>query len=145
MKIQGILLLSLALSSPVSAKVYQCIKNGQTYFSDIQCEGERQELDIRVDKPATNVSGTTYDRQKKYLDSINEEREFEKTQAEAEAKIAKTKAEECKRLQDSLLSYQGPGLVYEVKDGQRVYLSDKQRAEDTQKLQKEIQEKCAMH
>ncbi|MBT7443313.1 MAG: hypothetical protein HN790_05035 [Methylococcales bacterium] len=132
----------MCCSTVTFAKFYQCNQDGKMVFSDRQCEGEQKELTIRTNKAATNKEGTTLQRQQKYLEAQADERAFNNKQAEADKKIADKLAEQCKKMRANLTVYKGSGLVYEEVKGKRVYITDKQRATDTEKLEKEVAQKC---
>jgi hypothetical protein len=152
MKVHKVVLAVIGLSlclvySVASAKFYRCMKGGVEVFSDRACGTNAKDLKIKGHKPTKHVASeqteTAYERQKKYLDAISEERAFEKQQQTEAGRQEAAIKKNCEIARANLKTYQGRGIMYEeTKDGGRKYLSDEERAAGLATSQKQVDQFC---
>jgi len=132
MKISIHLLVAMCslLTLPVEAEIHRCTgADGSMIFSDVPC-GEEATV-FKPLKPANPAeSSLRNDRRDRLLRAFEEERQLEREQA-AEEKAERTRrARKCAQAKDDLRVMKQAGRMYDLDDdGNRVYLSDAQRAE----------------
>ena len=143
-------LLLVMLPSMANAEVYKWVdKNGNVHFGDKAGHTDAVEMNIKGEaRPnANNYSGeeglTREEKRQRILDAMNEDR-VERDKNKEEEKIKKkNKQIRCARLKDKLRSVTGATGVYDLdKDGNRVFLSHKDRAKSESNLRKTIEKNC---
>ena len=135
---------SLLLVNMSAQGAYRCVKDGQTYFSDRQCEGEQHHFNMRTPKPASTEP--SLNRTKRYLEALTKEKTRKQKNKDKQAEYAKKLAahqKECARAKDSLKTYQQGGRLYQkTTDGGRAYIDDEARQKAIEGLQQQIKNKC---
>lgn len=158
MKAAPFLLLSLFLTAPAMAELYQWKdESGRVHFSDKKPGNSKQINTLQApaaQRPsgrtaATENSGSSdtspQERQKRLLHVIQQETD-QKEQAKRVAEENRRKKEsECQMLREHQSSSEGRRLFYTDKkdeSGNLIYLDDTQRAEYDQKIASTLAEKC---
>ena len=122
--------------------------NGVEVFSDRSCGANEKDFTIRGHKSgkptSTNAAAqTAFQRQKKYLEAIAEEKAFKNKEKGAEAEKQKAYDKNCEIARGNLKTYETSGVIYEKrKDGKRHYLSDEERAEGSQQAKTQVSQWC---
>ena len=131
------------LTQPAAAEIHRCTgADGSAVFSDVPC-GEAATV-IKPLKPVNPAdSSQRNDRRDRLLRAFEEERQLEREQA-AEEKAERTKrARKCAEAKDDLRVMKQAGRMYDLDDnGNRVYLSDTQRAEALRDMRAAVEHWC---
>ena len=132
MKISLHLLVAICslLTLPVAAEIHRCTgADGGAIFSDVPC-GEEATV-FRPLKPVNpGESLLRNDKRDRLLRAFEEERQQEREQAAEEKAERAKRARKCAEAKDDLRVMKQAGRMYDLdEDGNRVYLSDAQRAE----------------
>ncbi len=140
------LILMLVLISPVSAGIYKWTDSeGHVHFGDHPVNSETAtELNITIDNNSgvTNSSGHKKDREYllKQIEKDKEEKAEKRSKKLAEANKRRRK---CDAYQASYQSHiQSNRSYYMSPDGERTYLSDKERSARKKKLSKGVSKYC---
>ena len=118
------------LTLPAAAEIHRCTgADGSAVFSDVPC-GEAATV-IKPLKPVNPAdSSQRNDRRDRLLRAFEEERQLEREQAAEEKAERAKRAHKCAEAKDDLRVMKQAGRMYDLDDnGNRVYLSDTQRAE----------------
>lgn len=142
-------LLLIVLSANVfnaGAEVYKWIDaQGNTHYGERPpTAGSADSVTIRKGPSAPDPVLDRYrDRQQKYLDVLQQEREEKKEQDKKKEQENKQLQRRCLRARDRLRSYQSAGGIYEIdKQGNRVYLDQKAREKTISELEKDLRKYC---
>jgi len=143
-----ILLLSLIAPIAVHAGVYKWVdENGKVHYGDSpQTSQPAVEMSVDDTAPAPTVSNDVLSREEKrerLLQSMEEDR-LEKQEKRDKQKAENEKnRQKCNRYRDQMRHYDRANSLYKLdKDGNRVYMSDGDRARATSKLQARIKKYC---
>jgi len=124
------------LSQPLAAEIHRCTAaDGGVMFSDVPC-GEEATV-FKPLKPANPAESMPRDdKRDRLLRAFEEERQLERERVAEEKAERARRDRKCAEAKDDLRVMKQAGRMYDLdKDGNRVYLSDAQRAEalrDTQ-------------
>jgi len=143
-----ILLFSLAVPIVAHAGVYKWVdENGKVHYGD-QLQASQPTVEIKVDDaaPAPSYFDDELSREEKrerLLQSMEEDR-VEKQEIREKQKAVKEKnRQRCNRYRDQMRHYERASSLYKLdKDGNRVYMSDGDRARATKNLQANIKKYC---
>ena len=142
------LLISLAAPIVAHAGVYKWVdENGKVHYGD-QPQASQPTVEIRVDDtvPTPSYSDDELSREEKrerLLQSMEEDR-VEKQEIREKQKAVKEKnRQKCNRYRDQMRHYERASSLYKLdRDGNRVYMSDGDRARATKNLQANIKKYC---
>ena len=150
MKISFLLVLVL-MSFTVNAGIYKWVdKDGNVHFGDKAGHRDAEELNIdgRTEKKSNNENArdeelTRDEKRQRLLDVMNEDREERSSLREEERRKQKNKKIRCAQLKDKLrTSKSATGLYNLDKNGNRVFLSHKDRNKAESSLRKRIDKRC---
>ena len=144
------LLLLLVSVSPlvVHASVYKWVDdNGKVHYGDQpQVSQPAVEMNIDDTAPSPSSSGDTLSREEKrerLLQSMEEDRVEKQEKREKQKAVKQQNRKKCNRYRDLMRHYQRANSLYRLdRDGNRVYMSDADRASSTKKLQSKIKKYC---
>jgi len=144
MKLPLLLCLLLAAAPlPGRAGINQCVDaDGTTRFTDRPCDDSRGLLSIpshHTDDPAD----ARRDKTRKLLNALRQERKKEQTRIAREREQQQRRASQCASARDRLAYLESVGTLYERDAaGERVVLSDEQRAQVTGQAQRRVEQFC---
>jgi len=145
MKISLHLLVALCglMALPVAAEIHRCTAaDGSAVFSDVPC-GEEATVFKPLKPVNPGASLLRNDKRDRLLRAFEEERQLEREQA-ADEKAERTKrARKCAEAKDDLRVMKQAGRMYDLDDdGNRVYLSETQRAEALRDMRAAVEHWC---
>ena len=131
-----------------NASVYKWVdENGKVHYGD-NPRAAQPAVEVRIDDaPAQSASSgdgmSRAEKRERLLQSMQEDR-MEKQEQRDRLKAEKQKnRQKCNRYRDRMRHYQRANAMYNLdKDGNRVYISDAQRARATKNLQAKINRYC---
>jgi hypothetical protein len=139
------LLVALACA-PAGAQVYKWVDaNGVTHYSEKPPEtGKAKEVPLREASPAGADAKTAPDASLQERERAFRQRLAERQQAEAkQAKDKAAREEDCKRARLHLADMNHSPMLYDLNDkGERVYMSDEQRAQTIAASQEDYNQHC---
>jgi len=141
--LQLLVALCALLVLPVAAEIHRCTAaDGSVIFSDVPC-GEEATV-FKPLKPANPAeSSQRNDRRDRLLRAFEEERQLEREQAAEEQAERAKRARKCAEAKDDLRVMKQAGRMYDLDDdGNRVYLSDTQRAEALRDMRAAVEHRC---
>ena len=132
----------------VDASVYKWVdENGKVHYGD-RPQAEQPAVEVTIDEaPAARSYSddgmSRAEKRERLLQSMQEDR-IEKQEQRDKLKAEKQKnRQKCNRYRDRMRHYQRASAMYNLdKDGNRVYISDAQRARATKNLQARINKYC---
>lgn len=143
-------MLLLGLIAPIAAHagVYKWVdENGKVHYGDSP-QASQPSVEMRIDEtaPAPSFSDDVLSREEKrerLLQSMEEDR-LEKQEKRDKQKAENEKnRQKCNRYRDRMRHYERANALYKLdKDGNRVYISDGERARATKNLQANIKKYC---
>ncbi len=148
------LVVSLALvlmSCTVNAKIYTWVDdNGNVHYGDVAGHSDAVELKLDVgvfDKAISDISEdgglTREEKRQRLIDVMNEDREEREKLEEEKKEKRKEKKEKCAQLKDKLKNMMLAQGIYNLdKNGNRVFISDKDRNRSENRLKKAIKKNC---
>ena len=143
-----ILFFFLTVPVVVYAGVYKWVdENGKVHYGD-QPKSSQPTVEMNIDDstPAPSFSGDDLSREEKrerLLQSMEEDR-LEKQEKRDKQKAENEKnRQKCNRYRDRMQHYERANALYKLdKDGNRVYMSDGERASATKSLRAKINKYC---
>jgi Skp family chaperone for outer membrane proteins len=143
-----ILLLVLIVPVAVYANVYKWVdENGKVHYGDSpQVSQPAVEMNVDVTTPEASFTEDLLSREEKrerLLQSMEEDR-LEKQEKRNKQKAENEKnRQKCNRYRDRMRHYERANALYKLdKDGNRVYMSDSDRASATKNLRVKINKYC---
>ena len=141
--------LLVLLSFASSAAVYKWTdKDGKVHYSDRPTSGQSS-VEMDVEDTGTAPTSTRQDqltreqKRERLLQSMAEDRIEKQEQRERQRAIKQQNRQKCNRYRDQMRHYQRANRLYKLdEDGNRVYISDSDRAQATQNLQRKIKKYC---
>ena len=140
----------LILVAPVAANagVYKWVdENGKVHYGD-QPKASQPTVEMNVDETTTEPSFSEdvlsrEEKRERLLQSMEEDR-LEKQEKRDKQKAENEKnRQKCNRYRDRMRHYQRANALYKLdKDGNRVYMSDSERASATKSLNAKINKYC---
>ena len=141
-------LLFLTIPFLADASVYKWVdENGKVHYGD-NPKASQPSIELQIDdtSPAVARPGGDMSREEKrerLLQSMQEDRLEKQEQREKQRAQKKENRQKCNRARDRMRHYERAQALYRLdKDGNRVYISDAQRAKATKKLQTNINKYC---
>ena len=131
-------------STFAQAEIYKWTdEQGNTHYGDRQIE-KSKEMDINIKKTGNQKQKVNRkERQKKLLDSMQEDRLRKKDEAEKIKKEKQKHKQKCTRANERLKGYERAGYLYNYdKDGKKVIRSNEDRQKATDGLRKQIKKNC---
>lgn len=147
----GFLLLLMLMSCTASAEIYRWVdKDGNVHFGDKP--GHSGAVELKVNEGLPNKAVTEFsddseltreEKRKRVIDAMNEDRVERNKLKEEERQQKKIKRMNCARLKDKLRSVKRATGLYNLdKDGNRVFLSHKDRNKSESSLRRAIAKHC---
>jgi hypothetical protein len=132
----------------VNASVYKWVdENGKIHYGD-QPKTSQPAVEMKVDAaaPTPSYSGDELSREEKrerLLQSMEEDRADKQEMREKQKAVKEKNRQRCNRYRDQMRHYERASSLYKLdKDGNRVYMSDGERARATKNLQANIKKYC---
>lgn len=144
------IILFLLLPLATDAAVYKWVDDeGNVHYGDRPVEAEPS-VEMHVDDVATEPSYRDHDdamtreeKRERLLQSMEEDRLEKQEQREQQQAVKQQNRKKCNRYRDKMRHYERARGIYRLdKDGNRVYMSDNDRARATKNLQKKIKKYC---
>jgi len=142
------LLISLAVPIVTHAGVYKWVdENGKVHYGD-QPKTSEPAVEMKVDDaaPTPSYSDDELSREEKrerLLQSMEEDRADKQEMREKQKAEKEKNRQKCNRYRDQMRHYERASSLYKLdKDGNRVYMSDGERARATKNLQSNIKKYC---
>jgi hypothetical protein len=128
---------------PAAAEIHRCTAaDGSTVFSDVPC-GEEATVFKPLQPANPAESSLRNDRRDRLLRAFEEERQLEREQAAEEKAERARRARKCAQAKDDLRVMKQAGRMYDLDDdGNRVYLSNTQRAEALRDMRAAVEHWC---
>jgi len=143
-----LLLLVSMMPLVVHAGVYKWVdENGKVHYGD-QPQVSQPAVEMKVDDtaPAPSYSDDELSREEKrerLLQSMEEDRVDKQEMREKQKAVKEKNRQRCNRYRDQMRHYERASSLYKLdKDGDRVYMSDGERARATKNLQANIKKYC---
>ena len=139
-------LLLLGAAPGVSAEVYRWVDaQGQVHFEDrSQAQSGSDARSYTPPAAATEDPQQRMDKTRKLLNAYQVERQQAREQQEQQKQELAKRTRQCAIARDNLRQYQQYGGIYRLDDeGQRVYLSDQERAALIQRSRDDIARWCS--
>ena len=147
----GFVILIMLMPITASAEIYKWVdKNGNVHFGDKPGHREAVELNIKgaenkrtSDETVDENEFTREEKRKRILDAMNEDREERDKLKEDERIQQKNKKIQCAQLRDRMRRLKTATGLYNLdKNGNRVFLSHKDRGKSESRLKKAIDKNC---
>jgi hypothetical protein len=142
------LLISLAVPIVTHAGVYKWVdENGKVHYGD-QPRASQPAVEMKVDEtaPAPSFTDDELSREEKrerLLQSMEEDRVEKQEMREKQKAVKEKNRQKCIQYRDKMRHYERASSIYKLdKDGNRVYMSDADRARSTKNLQANIKKYC---
>lgn len=126
------------------AEIYKWVdEHGETHYGDRPIENS-EELNVNTDNTGNRKSiSNRKERQKKLLDSMEEDRNRKQEEASRQKKNKENHKRRCAIAKDRLKGYERAGYLYGIdKNGKKVVRSNEERQQATDKLRKQIKKHC---
>lgn len=140
-----LLTLLISLNATVTqAEIYKWTdEQGNTHYGDKPVV-ESKEMDINIEKSGNQKEKINRkERQKKLVDSMQEDRLRKKEEAEKLKKEKQKHKRNCARAKEKLKGYERAGYLYNFdKEGNKVISSNEDRQKATDGLRKKIKKNC---
>lgn len=143
-----LLLLVFMMPLVVYAGVYKWVdENGNVHYGD-QPKTSQPAVEMKVDDaaPTPSYSDDELSREEKrerLLQSMEEDRADKQEMREKKKAEKERNRQKCNRYRDQMRHYERASSLYKLdKDGNRVYMSDGERARATKNLQSNIKKYC---
>lgn len=143
-----LLLLVFMMPLVVYAGVYKWVdENGKVHYGD-QPKTSQPAVEMKVDDaaPTPSYSDDELSREEKrerLLQSMEEDRADKQEMREKKKAEKERNRQKCNRYRDQMRHYERASSLYKLdKDGNRVYMSDGERARATKNLQSNIKKYC---
>jgi hypothetical protein len=135
----SILVVALTGAAP-AASVYRWVdERGRVHYTDRPPSPDAAPEPVKIaPRPAEDPElSARRERQRRFLDAIEEDRTLQRAEAEARREEARRQAANCQRVQRSLRQFELGGALYlEEENGDRRYLDDDERARSLAELQR---------
>ena len=146
----GLCLLLIFISQIVAAEIYKWVDaNGKVHFGDRPGNSNAVEINIEEEKVKKNSNIeedealTRDEKRQRILDVMNEDREERNKLEEEENLQRKNKKIKCAQLRDKLRNVERAAGVYSLdENGDRIFLSKKDRGDSESNLKKAIDKNC---
>jgi hypothetical protein len=144
------LTLLLFLIAPIAAYagVYKWVdENGKVHYGD-QPQASKPAVELNIDEtaPAPSYSDEDLSREEKrerLLQSMEEDRVEKQEKREKQKAVNEKSRQRCNQYRDRMRHFERASSLYKLdKDGNRVYMSDGDRASATKNLQAKIKKYC---
>ncbi len=144
------LLQLLILAAPVAAHagVYKWVdENGKVHYGD-QPQSTQPSVEMNVDITTPEPSHvedelSREEKRERLLQAMEEDRLEKREKREKQKSDMEKNRQKCNRYRDRMRHYERASGLYKLdKDGNRVYMSDGERASATKKLQARIKKYC---
>ena len=144
-------LLFFLLVPPVNhAGVYKWIDdNGKVHYSDMPVTTQPSvEMNVNDSAPAPSSHGgidqmSREEKRERLLQSMQEDRIEKQEQREKQRALKQQNKVKCNRYRDQMRHYERASGLYRLdENGERVYISDNDRAKATKNLQRKIRKYC---
>jgi hypothetical protein len=119
------------LAVPIcQAELYRWVdEHGQTHFADSPPHSQPHEIAVRPPPAAAQSPQRRVDKTRRLLNAFEHERQQQREQTAKKKQQAEEQHRNCLQARDNLRQYRESGSIYRLDDrGERVYLSDHQRA-----------------
>ena len=144
-----ILFVIMSLPLVIQAGVYKWVdNNGKVHYGD-QPQSSQSSVEMNVDVTSSVPGGPGEDqlsreeKRERLLQSLEEDRLEKQEQREKQKALRAQNRQKCNRYRDRMRHYQRANALYKLDpDGNRVYISDNERAKATRKLQSQIDRYC---
>ena len=135
----------VALPSSLSAEIYRWVdENGQVHFEDRS--KDQSDSGVRRYTTPSSASDTPAQRMektRKLLNAYEAERQQAREQQEKQNELAEKRKRSCITARDNLRQYQSYGGIYRLdKEGNRVYISDRERITLLEQSREKVAEYC---
>jgi hypothetical protein len=136
--------LSLLAATLCQAEIYRWVdKDGQTHFADQQRGRQPHEIGLRSPSSARPDPQARLEKTRRLLNAIEMERQREREQAAERSEEAARRRDSCFQARDRLRQASESGGVYRLdQQGNRVYLSEAERAAAVAKYRKAVSDWC---
>ena len=141
-------LLILVLPVAVNASVYKWVdENGKVHYGDRPRESQaavEMSIDDSPSVPLDSDSAMSRaEKRERLLQSMEEDRLEKQEKREQQQALKEQNRQKCNRYRDRMRHYQRASAIYKLdRDGNRVYMSDTERAGATKDLQGRINKHC---
>ena len=143
-----LLLIVFMMPLVVHASVYKWVdENGKVHYGD-QPQASQPTVEMKIDEtaPAPSFSDDALSREEKrerLLQSMEEDRLEKQEKREKQKAENEKNRQKCNRYRDRMRHYKRANALYKLdKEGNRVYMSDGDRASATKNLQAKINKYC---
>lgn len=142
-----ILLLCIILPLFTHAGVYKWVdENGKVYYGD-QPESTQPSIEINIDDSPTAATPdddiSRAEKRERLLQSMEEDRLEKQEKRDKQQALKQQNRQKCNRYRDQMRHHERARAIYKLdKDGNRVYMSDSDRAKSTKNLQAKINKYC---
>ncbi len=141
------LILIIAAANPADAEVYRWVdKQGKVHFGDRPTSARAQLFKLKKNPQHANSTAPNAAQhqitQQRMLDMYRQERERKKAAKKKHKEDAKKMAQRCADARDNLRQYERSRLYRNLPNGERQYLSDKERERSISNLKNKIKHNC---
>lgn len=143
--LQAALIVLCVSAAPLEADVYRWVdEQGQVHFGDRSREQtERGTPSYSAPTAQQADPGQRMQKTRKLLDAYQAERRQTRDQKEKQRRDDEARQRRCVVARDRLKRFQTYGAVYRLdKEGNRVYLSDEERAASLQRIRDQVAKYC---
>jgi hypothetical protein len=146
---KSVLLFIMLAPLSLYAGVYKWVDDdGKVHYGD-QPQPSQPSVEINIDDAPSVSSGsgedqlTREEKRERLLQSMEEDRLEKQEQRDKQKALRAQNRQKCNRYRDRMRHYQRANALYRLdRDGNRVYVSDSDRAKSTKKLQVQIDRYC---
>ena len=140
----------LLMAAPLvaNASVYKWVdENGKVHYGD-RPQGSQPAVEIQVDdapavRPSSDDAMSRAEKRERLLQAMEEDRVEKQEQREKQRAESQQNRQKCNRYRDRMRHYQRASALYNLdSNGNRVYVSDADRARATKNLQAKINKYC---
>ncbi len=145
--IRLLFILVITTAGSADAAVYKWVdEEGKVHFGDRPTSAQALQLKLKKSpQPATSTTPNAAQRQitrQRMLEIYQQEREEKKAAKKQRKKDAKKRAQQCADARDKLRQYERYRLYKNLPNGEREYLSDRERERSVSKLKNSIKRHC---
>ena len=141
-------ILLMAVPFFVDASVYKWIDdNGKVHYGD-RPQASQPAVEMQVDnapaaKSYSDDGMSRAEKRERLLQAMEEDRVEKQEQRDKQKALSQQNRQKCNRYRDRMRHYQRASALYNLdKNGNRVYVSDAERARSTKNLQAKINRYC---
>lgn len=140
MRTLAISLMLAVLSLPTQAEVYKWTDaNGKVHYSD-KPVGNGAPISMRKPQAADPEAKN---RLKQFRNQLEGSRQIRNEKTEEAQQLAAERQAKCVQARNYLKDLEESGPVYEVKDGERIYLDHRQKDQHMAEMRQFLQENCS--